>query len=43
MRRVTFVFDDSLHKKAKIRAIESDISLKDYVTNLIREDLQKSE
>lgn len=41
MKRVTIIFDDELHKKAKIKAIQKDISLKEYVTLLIEKDLQK--
>lgn len=40
MKRATFEFDDELHKRAKIRAIELDMSLKDYAFKLIREDLE---
>ena len=43
MKRVTFVFEDELHKRAKIRAIENDLSLKDYVFRLIEKDLRKEE
>lgn len=41
MKRVTFVFEDKLHKRAKIRAIENDLSLKDYVFGLIEKDLRR--
>lgn len=41
MKRVTFIFEDELHKRAKIRAIENDLSLKDYVFGLIEKDLRK--
>ena len=43
MKRVTFVFEDELHKRAKIRAIENDLSLKDYVFRLIEKDLGEEE
>ena len=43
MKRVTFVFEDELHKQAKIKAIQNDLSLKDYVMKLIEEDLRKEE
>ena len=43
MKRVTFVFEDELHKRAKIRAIENDLSLKDYVFRLIKKDLGEAE
>ena len=43
MKRVTFVFEDELHKRAKIRAIENDLSLKDYVFHLIEKDLGEEE
>lgn len=41
MKRVTFVFEDELHKRAKIKSIQKDLSLKDYVMKLIEEDLEK--
>lgn len=41
MKRVTIIFDDELHKGAKIKAIQKEISLKEYVTQLIEKDLQK--
>lgn len=40
MKRVTLIFDDELHKKAKIKAIKSDMSFKEYVTKLIEKDLE---
>ena len=43
MKRVTFVFEDELHKRAKIKAIENDLSLKDYVFGLIEKDLKEEE
>lgn len=39
--RSNFCFENELHKRAKIKAIENDMPLKDYVAELIREDLQK--
>lgn len=41
MKRVTLILEDELHKKAKIKSIQEDISFKEYVTQLIEKDLQK--
>lgn len=43
MKRVTFIFDDELHKRAKIKAIENDMSLKDHVIKLIEKDLKEEQ
>jgi len=32
---------DDLHKKAKRQALEKDMSIKDYVSNLVRKDLER--
>ena len=41
MKRVTLIFEDEFHKKAKIEAIKMDMSLKQYVTSLIEKDLSE--
>ncbi|HIR00536.1 MAG TPA: toxin-antitoxin system HicB family antitoxin [Candidatus Scybalocola faecavium] len=41
MKRLTIVFDDELHKKVKIKAIQQGVSLKEYITRLIEDDFQK--
>ena len=33
--------DDEFHKKMKIRTIELNCSIKDYIIHLIKKDLQK--
>ena len=35
--------DDKLQRKVKIHLAETGISLKDYITNLIEDDLAKEE
>ena len=39
MRRVTFLIEDELFKKAKIKAIEADMNMTEYITMLIKSDL----
>lgn len=41
MKRVVIVLEDDFHKKVKLRAITSDRSIKDYVKDLIEQDLRK--
>lgn len=38
---ITFKVDDDLHKKVKHRAVDLNTNIKDYVTYLIKKDLQK--
>lgn len=38
---MTIRMDEELHKQAKIKATMEGISLKDYIVNLIKEDLSK--
>jgi predicted transcriptional regulator len=40
MKRVTVELDDELAKQLKILAINSNGTVKSYVTNLIKKDLQ---
>ena len=42
MRRLGMMVDAELYKAAKIRALELDITLTEYMTNLIREDIGKN-
>ena len=35
MRRVTFLIDDDLFKKAKIKTIEADMNMTEYISMLI--------
>lgn len=41
MKRVVIELEDHFHKKIKIRAITSDRTIKDYVKDLIEQDLNK--
>ena len=43
MRRVTFLIDDDLFKKAKIKTIEADMNMTEYITMLIKSDLLSKE
>ena len=43
MRRVTFLIEDELFKKAKIKAIEADMNMTEYITMLIKSDLLSKE
>lgn len=40
MKRVTIVFDESIHKAAKIKAVTNDKSLMQYVVDLVKKDLE---
>lgn len=41
MRRIAFDIEDSLHKDIKIKSIQANTTLKEYMICLILEDLQK--
>ena len=40
MKQVTVKLEDPIHKLAKIRAVENDISFNQYVVDLITKDLE---
>ena len=40
---ITVYFDDDLKKKIKIRAVTLDMSVKDYLTMLVKKDLAENE
>ena len=40
---ITVYFDDDLKKKIKIRAVTLDISVKEYLTMLVKKDLSENE
>ena len=40
---ITVYFDDDLKKKIKIRAVTLDISVKEYLTMLVKKDLAENE
>lgn len=42
MKRVTVVMEDWLHKKAKIRAAETDLSVNDLMIEAVKMYLQES-
>lgn len=39
MKRLVIEIDDSLHKEAKLEAVKEEKSLKQYVLDLIKQDL----
>ena len=41
MKTLGINVDDEFHKKMKIRTIELNCSIKDYIIHLIKKDLQK--
>lgn len=43
MKRLVIELEDNLHKKVKSKAFQKEISMKDYVTELIKKDLRKEE
>lgn len=40
---ITIFFDDDLKKQIKIKAVTLDISVKDYLTMLVKKDLAENE
>lgn len=40
---INFKIDENIYKEMKKKLIDKDMTIKDYVTNLIKEDLEKSE
>ena len=40
MKKLGIEMSDELHKRIKIHAIELDITIKDYILNLIEKDLE---
>lgn len=40
-RNIAFKVDEQLFKRIKIRLTENNMTLKDYITSLIRQDLAK--
>ncbi len=43
MKNIAFPVEDELHKKIKIKATEEGKTIKDYIIELIKKDLEKSE
>lgn len=41
MKTLGIKVDDEFHKKMRIRTIELNCSIKDYIIHLIKKDLQK--
>lgn len=40
MKVIHFQIEDTLHKKMRLKALEKDKSLKQYVTDLIKKDVE---
>lgn len=40
---INFKIDENIYKEMKKKLIDKDLTIKDYVTNLIKEDLEKTE
>lgn len=40
---INFKIDENIYKEMKKKLIDKDLTIKDYVTNLIKADLEKSE
>lgn len=43
LKRVTFLVNEELYKKAKIKTIQKDQNMTEYITGLIRKDLDEEE
>lgn len=43
MKRVTFLVDEALYKRAKIKTVQSDQNMTEYLTGLIMKDLDGTE
>lgn len=43
MKRLVIELDDAMHKEIKMEAIKRDTSAKQYVTELIKKDLEAKE
>lgn len=41
MKRVGITLDDEVYKEAKLKAVQEDKTMKQYITELIEKDLQK--
>lgn len=40
MKRIVIEMENELHKAVKVHAFQNEISMKDYLTNLITKDLE---
>lgn len=43
IKRLVIELDIDVHKSLKIKAIENDTTMADYIRNLIKQDLQKEQ
>ena len=42
-KTINFKVDENLYKKVKIRVVEKNMTLKDYIISLIKKDLEEKE
>ncbi len=42
-KTINFKVDEELYKRIKIKVVEEDMTLKDYIIQLIKKDLEKKE
>jgi len=42
-KTINFKVDEELYKRIKIKVVEEDMTLKDYIIQLIKKDLEKEE
>lgn len=40
MKRLVIELEDDLHKKIKFKAFQQEVTMKDYVTELVKKDLE---
>ncbi len=43
IKNIAFQVDDELHKRIKLQSTKEDKSIKEYIVELIKEDLKKKE
>jgi predicted HicB family RNase H-like nuclease len=43
MKNIAFLIDEEFHKKIKLQSTKDNKSIKDYIIDLIKQDLEKKE
>lgn len=43
MKRVTFLDNEDLYKRAKIKTVQTDVNMTNYIIGLIKKDLLEDE
>lgn len=41
MKTFTLRMDDDFHKAVKLKCVEAGVTMQEYITNLIQEDIEK--